>query len=289
MANPPKCLILRAVMRECTQAYYLLNGELKSSDTFNSKLLNEGISVYEVIRLMDKQLLFLEDHLKRLFSSLKLAGMTIAINADEIKASLQILLSKNLVTEGNIKLVLNESIEGIQNFLVYFVRHRYPSETDYLKGVKVISYPFERDDPNKKIWRPDFRKKVAQTLERESSYEALLVDGEGFIREASKANVFVVSGNTVLTPPDKMILPGITRSYIMKILKTLDIPVIYQKIDLNKLSDYNSMFLSGTSIKILPVSQINNIKIPFKSGILEQISEHFDSVINEYLSINNHI
>jgi branched-chain amino acid aminotransferase len=276
-------------MKECIQAYYLQNGELKSSDTFDNKVINEGISVYEVVRLMDKELLFLEDHIQRLFSSLRLAGMNISINADEIMASLQILLSKNLVIEGNIKLVLNESSEGTQSFLVYFVRHRYPSETDYLKGVKVISYPFERSDPNKKIWRPGFRKKVAQTLERESSYEALLVDSEGFIREASKANVFVVSGNTVLTPPDKMVLPGITRSYIMKILKTLDIPVIYQKIDLNKLPDYNSMFLSGTSIKILPVSQINNIKIPFSSRILEQIIEHYDSIINEYLSMKNHI
>ena len=178
-------------MKECIQQYYLVNGEVNTCDSFDIQLINKGISVYEVVRLMNTRLLFLEDHLQRLFSSMKLAGLETTLNENDIKSSLRMLLTRNTVDEGNVKVVLNERGDGSRYFLVYFVKHHYPSESDCQNGVKVITYPFERNDPNKKIWRPEFRKQVAAALERESAFEALLTDADGFVREASKANVFV--------------------------------------------------------------------------------------------------
>ena len=268
-------------MMECIQPYYLHNGEVITCELFDIQLINEGISVYEVVRLMDSKLLFLEDHLRRMFSSLAMAGLH-PIEEENIKADLHKLVAMNPVREGNIKIVLNERKDGSRHFLVYFVKHRYPSESDYLNGVKVITYPFEREDPNKKIWRPEFRKRVAEALEKSLAYEALLTDTEGFVLEASKANVFAISQGTLLTPPDAMILPGITRYCIMKICKDLGVPVVYQKIDLNDL--YDAIFLSGTSTKVLPVSQINEISISSESKIMKQISDQYDHMIQEYLA-----
>lgn len=273
-------------MKECIQPYYLHNGEVLACDSFDIQLINEGISVYEVVRLMDTKLLFLEDHLKRLFSSIELAGLH-PIPEEIIRSNLRKLLSVNPVKVGNIKIVLNEKSDGSRHFLVYFVKHRYPSESDYKNGVRVITYPFEREDPNKKIWRPEFRQRVAEALEKASAYEALLTDSEGFVREASKANVFAISRGILLTPPDVMVLPGITRSCIMKICRNLGIPVVYQKLDLNKVQEFDSIFLSGTSTKVLPVSQINKLTIPTGSDIMNQISEQYNLVIQEYLSLVN--
>ena len=274
------------MMKECIQPYYLHNGEVLACDLFDVQIINEGISVYEVVRLIDGKLLFLEDHLKRLFSSVKMAGLQ-PLPQEPIRTNLQKLLAMNPAREGNIKIVLNEKNDGSRHFLVYFVKHRYPTESDYKNGVRVITYPFEREDPNKKIWRPEFRKKVAEALEKTSAYEALLTDKQGFIREASRANVFAISSSSLLTPPDAMILPGITRSYIMNISKDMGIPVIFQKLDLNNLKEYDSIFLSGTSTKVLPVSRINEMPIPTDSDLMKQISEQYNYVIQEYLTLVN--
>lgn len=271
-------------MKECIQPYYLHNGKVLSCDLFNARLINEGISVYEVVRLMESKLLFLEDHLKRLFSSVELAGLH-PVPEENIISNLQTLLSRNPVKAGNIKIVLNEKSNGSRHFLVYFVKHRYPSESDYINGVKVITYPFEREDPNKKIWRPDFRKSVAETLEKASAYEALLTDQQGFIREGSKSNVFAISRGSLFTPPDEMILPGITRSCIINISGNLGIPVAYQKLDLNDLHEYDSIFLSGTSTKVLPVARINELPVPTDSDFTKQISEQYNVLIQEYLTL----
>ncbi len=276
-----------AFMKECVQPYYLQDGEVRTCDSFDIRLINEGISVYEVVRLMDTKLLFLEDHLDRLHKSLLLAGLD-PLKEKDIWTDLQLLLAINDVREGNVKIVLNEKSDGTRHFLIYFVGHRYPSESDFRNGVKVITYPFERKDPNKKIWRPGFRMQVAESLEKAAAFEALLTDSDGFIREASKANVFAVSRGTILTPPDNMILPGITRSRVLKICKKLGMPVVYNKLDLKDIGVFDAMFLSGTSTKVLPISQIDGFPVVSDNPILKQISEQYDLTIQEYLNLVNH-
>jgi branched-chain amino acid aminotransferase len=179
---------------------------------------------------------------------------------------------------------MNVSTRGVRQFLAYFVNHRYPSEDDYKNGVKVITFPFERLDPNKKIWRPDFRRKVSDAIRKSNAFEALLLDSEGLITEASKANVFGVSKDAVITPPDGVILPGITRAYIMKICYDLRIPVIYKKLDLKELPLYEVLFLTGTSPKILPVSRVNEMKTPINSPVLKKLTEKYESIIQNYIT-----
>ena len=270
-------------MKECAQPYYLFDGEVRECPSFDENFVHKGTSLYEVVRLMEGRYLFLENHLDRLFNSLNIAGIQSWITAAGIRETLQILLEKNSISQGNVKFVMNLQEDGSRHFLAYFVYHRYPSSRDYNQGVRVITYPFERIDPNKKIWRPEFRRHVADTLYDAGAFEALLMDSGKCITEASKANVFAILDGHVITPPEAVILPGITRHYVLEICQELSLKVTREKIPFDEIPDLEGLFLTGTSLHVLPVSMVNDHHLPVNHPFMAVIMNNFQQVINKHL------
>ncbi|MFC2081325.1 aminotransferase class IV [Bacteroidota bacterium] len=270
-------------MKECIQPYYIKNGNILDCQSFDLKLINEGKSVYEVIRLSGTKLLFLRDHLDRLYKSLDLACITPWIDGKDISGQLEELINKNNAREGNLKIVMNSRPGSGNHFLAYFVAHRYPSEKDYKNGVKVILFPFERKDPNTKVWRPEFRAKVAEELQKCQAFEALLLDSEECLPEASKANIFAVKGNNIITAPEEFILPGITRKYVLEICKEMGISVHKRKISLNEIPDLDGLFLTGTSLHVLPVNSVNNIRLSTDNRIMKKLMKKFENILFNHL------
>jgi branched-chain amino acid aminotransferase len=270
-------------MKECVQPYYLQDGEILECGSFSLDLINKGKSIYEVARLWGKGILFLDDHIERLYHSIKLSGYDPLYRKEEIKGYLARLLRENPATEGNVKFVMNYLSMVDCHFIAYFVEHRYPSGRDYRDGVKVIFFPFERDDPNKKIWRPGFRKEVMQSILQNNAFEALLIDRQGSIPEASKSNIFAIQGETIITPPDELILPGITRKYVLRISAEMGIPVILRRIITDELEEMDGLFLTGTSIHVLPVSHVNGNSYPSDNPILQTIIKEFDNIIKSQI------
>jgi branched-chain amino acid aminotransferase len=271
-------------MKECARPYYILNGTVRECPPLDEDLVHKGISLYEVIRLMDGKFLFLEDHLARLFNSLELAGLQPWISTGGIREGLLVLSEKNRTLQGNVKIVMNLQEDGSRHFLAYFIQHRYPSPRDYKHGVKVITYPYERTDPNKKIWRPEFRRLVADKLRNEGAYEALLTDPGSCITEASKANVFAIRRGRIVTPPDGVILPGITRHYVLQICSESSLEVTMEKIPLGTIPNLEGLFLTGTSLHVLPVSWVNDMPIQVRHPVMLEIMNKFQLLIKEHLN-----
>jgi branched-chain amino acid aminotransferase len=270
-------------MKECAQPYYLLDGEVRACLSLDENLIHKGTSLYEVVRLVEGRYLFLEDHLERLFHTLDISGIDSWVSASEIRDSLKILLEKNSISKGNVKIVMNVQENGSKHFLVYFVFHRYPSSRDYNQGVKVITYPYERIDPNKKIWRPEFRRHVAEKLHDSGAFEALLLNSDKNITEASKANVFAIQGSFIITPPVDVVLPGITRHYVLEICDKLSLQIIRKKIPFEEIPSFEGLFLTGTSLYVLPVSSVNDYPVPVNHPVLDEIMKKFQLVIKKHL------
>jgi D-alanine transaminase len=81
----------------------------------------------------------------------------------------------------------------------------------------------------------------------------------GNVTEATHSNLLAVKSGTVYTHPDcNLILPGITKSAVLKICMDLSIPVIEQPIKYADIYNYDEWFITGTGSEVVPVVEINN-------------------------------
>ena len=72
-------------------------------------------------------------------------------------------------------------------------------------------------------------------------------------------------------------LRGITRDKIFKIAKSLGIEVEEKEIKASEISDLDSLFISGTSVAILPISQVDDIKFDVNNEILIKIMKKHEN------------
>lgn len=274
-------------MQECIHSKFILDGEIVDCRQFRSLLIDQGISIYEVVRVIHGKILFARDHLLRLEQSVRLAGQETWYSLDTLQVMISHLPALNGIPEGNIKIVFNYMPDGRNKFLAYFVTHFYPDTEQYKKGIDLHSYHFTRTDPHKKIWRPKHRTAVQEYISKNLLYEVLLIDDHDRITEASKANIFFITGDTVTTPPIELVLPGITRKYILEICRDNGIPVREEIIQRNRLDSFEAAFITGTSPKVLPVSHIDKYRFNPDHPVLRLLMEKFDNFIDEVLHSRN--
>ena len=88
--------------------------------------------------------------------------------------------------------------------------------------------------------------------------EALLLTADGHLAEASSANLFVVRGQEIATPPlADDVLPGITRAAVMQIAADAGHSVAERKIDRTELYLADEVFLTGTGVQVAPVASVD--------------------------------
>ncbi|MEL4897701.1 branched-chain amino acid transaminase [Crocosphaera sp. Alani8] len=135
---------------------------------------------------------------------------------------------------------------------------------------------------------------LAKTEAVESGFdEAILMNSQGKVCEATGMNVFIVRNGNLITPGfEQDILEGITRDSVLTLAKKLGIPTIERPIDKSELLIADEVFLCGTAAKIAPVKQIETFKFPENRPITEQlkeklsrITENRDSDYKEWISI----
>ncbi len=102
--------------------------------------------------------------------------------------------------------------------------------------------------------------------------EALLMNSQGKVCEASGMNLFIVRNNELITPSvDQDILEGITRLSVIEIARDLGINVIERPIDKTELFIADEVFLTGTAAKITPIKKIESTLINSKGDIMDKI------------------
>jgi branched-chain amino acid aminotransferase len=252
-------------MNECYGKKFFINGDLQPSWHFDNSMVYEGDSVYEVIRMVKGNPVFFEDHMERLATSLKLQRKEPLADVASLRKSILSLTRSDRKKEANLKIVFNYNNE-VNSYLVYFIEPIYPSEDQYKRGVKGILFYGERKNPESKVINHKLRSSIYHKLILEGGYEALLVTAENLITEGSRSNIFFVKGDTLVTAPDNVILNGITRKYILEICRDNKITVELDCVKVKDISEYDAVFMTGTSPMVLPFYCIDdnyfNVKLP---------------------------
>ncbi|MBN1891705.1 MAG: aminotransferase class IV [Clostridiales bacterium] len=277
--------------------YCICNGEKVLFSSEKGKFLMNPVdqtTYYESIRFRDGIMLFFEDHMLRLYRSVQ-AKESFEFDSEVLYEQAMRLIRDLCVEEqeGNLRIVLTSD-----HSVVHLSDATYPERSMFEKGVVTATLKWVRIEPQVKVFRGDYKQAVAERMGKETTYgipyEVLLCDSDGKITEGSRSNFFVLHEDTVYSPPESMILIGITRKYVMKALEIAGLKYKEQTISLKELvalqdSDSCSpsdvaVFLTSSPFDILPIRSIDDVCFYSAANQrLKRLSEAYMQIVHHYI------
>jgi branched-chain amino acid aminotransferase len=244
-----------------------------------SHALNYGTAVFGGLRGYwnpDEAQLFVFrplDHFRRLIQSASLMRMALPHSAEALTTILIDLLRADNYRENiYIRPLVYKSLEGIgvrlhdvpDAFTMFAVPFgRYVANEE---GAHVCFSAWRRVDDNAIPARGKVAGSYANSALIKSDAilagydEALVLNEDGHVSEASAANVFVVRDGVAITPPiTSNVLEGITRRTIIQLLREdLGVDVVERDIDRTEVYLADEVFLCGTGVQIASVTRVEH-------------------------------
>jgi branched-chain amino acid aminotransferase len=128
----------------------------------------------------------------------------------------------------------------------------------------------------------------AGTLERvhaEGFDDALLLNEQGHLAECTSANVFLVRGREILTPPlSSGCLPGITREALLDIIPAAGYTLLEQDLVPGDLDSADEVFISSTTREVAGVGSIQpDWKYPASGKVTTELARAFQTYVKSHL------
>lgn len=171
---------------------------------------------------------------------------------------------------GNIRVEVNPFLKN--EFSVKRVLGVYPDSQMYEKGVSLSIFRGVRKNPNIKEAKAELRIRIDDFLRENSSYEAVIVH-DGKVFEGSRSNLFFIKGNSIITAKANDVLMGITRQKVIEMAIDMNLPLIERDINLEELDSFDSAFITGTSINILPINCIGDATYDTDNEVLKKMMD----------------
>jgi branched-chain amino acid aminotransferase len=232
----------------------------------------EGIRAYETKR--GPAIFRLTDHISRLFKSAKIFMIDIPYSPealidackDTVRASgLPSCYVRPLVYMGYGEMGLNPLLAPINVSIVVWPWGAYLGDEGLKHGVRAKISSWRRHDPN---IIPPMAKGTGQYVNSQLAKmeavkggydEAIMLNPQGYVAEATGENIFVVADGAILTPPMSAgALTGITRDSVIRIATDLGIPVREADLQRSDLYISDEVFVTGTAAEITPVREIDD-------------------------------
>lgn len=215
-----------------------------------------GYGLFETIKCEQGIPIFFEDHYKRLTRSAKEIGMPFPVDIIEVKEWIKDVLKANDLTNARLKIIISKRSNDKFNVLIL------PSNLERTAGsYSLLGWKLSRDSGS-----VSFRHKTTSRADSHVAFksaleggfdEALYINEKGELTECTRANIFLVLEDKLITPVlESGILPGVTRSKVMEIAKGSQVQVeekIVHRLYLNKSAD---VFITNSIIGIMPVARL---------------------------------
>ncbi len=238
-----------------------------------------GDVVFDVARTFNGKSFRMEDHIQRLYRSLKFVRIDPGLSAKEMLDISEEVVQRNdhlraevgdftitqFVTRGPGS---SSRSAGPPAVCVKVAPIGFGRFADLFKdgahGVitRTRSYPVESLDPKVKNYsRMNFNLADLEAADVDPEAWPILTDAEGSLTEGTGYNVFLVTDGVIRTPGDRNILQGVSRGMVFDLARQLNIPLVEEDLQPYDLYTADEAFFSGTSPCILPVSKVDQREI----------------------------
>jgi branched-chain amino acid aminotransferase len=239
--------------------------------------LHYGLGVFEGIRAYHchdgRTAIFrLKEHIQRLFDSAHVMQLDIPFNAGRLEAACIEILHQNRQKEAYLRplafigdgvMGLNPANNPIRVTIISWLWGAYLGDEGLTKGIRLKTSAFTRHHVRIMMTKTKtvgnyVNSILAKREALQAGYdEAILLDPEGYVSEASGENIFMVRNGILRTPPLTSILPGITRDAVLTLARDLGVTVQESKFPLDDLYLADEAFLSGTAAEVTPVREVD--------------------------------
>ncbi len=240
--------------------------------------LHYGLGVFEGIRCYrtadGRSAVFrLSDHVRRLFDSAHINLLEIPFSPSEIEAAILETLRRNRLEEGYVRPIvfigdgemgLNPAANPIRVGVIAWAWGKYLGEDSMENGIRAKVSSFSRHHVNAKMTKGktcgDYVNSILAKREAllDGYDEAIMLDTQGLVAEASGENLFVVRAGELHTPPLATVLDGITRATVIEIARDKGIAVRETPMARDELYIADELFLTGTAAEVTPVREVDH-------------------------------
>jgi branched-chain amino acid aminotransferase len=280
-----------------------INGELihrndaKISVFDSGYLIGDGI--WEAVRLHNGVLVFIDQHLDRLYAAAKAIGLDLKLNKQQLIDEVKRMLKANdMFTDVHVRIMFTRGIKKTPSQdprytitgpnLVIIAEYKKASEEVKRNGITLFTSTIRRGSPDYLDPRLNCHSKLhevqalIQALEAGAD-EALMLDQHGFIATCNSTNFFIVRNGAVWTSTSKYCMNGITRANVIAICKQHQIEIQEKDFSLFDVYSADEAFTTGTFGGLTPVIKIDGRIIgETKPGpVTEKLSSLYKSLIEQ--------
>jgi len=278
---------------------FYVNGSFRNKNKANISVQDRGFNfsdgVYELIAFNKRKIILFERHLERLKSSLISLGIKQPFtNYQTLRIIIDKLINLNNLDNGYIYIqitrgsskrnhIFSDNLK--QNVVLFLIPERNIEKMK--KGVEVRTSKdmrWGRCDIKSISLLPNILSK--QEAHLNGLYETWQIKDK-LVTEGTTSNAFIVDkDDNIRTHPKSFnILGGVTREVVITLAKNCRYKVIEKPFSMDDILKCKEAFLTSTTVKILPVTKIDDYEINNKK--IGKITHNLMNKINDYLKEND--
>ena len=251
-----------------------VDGELLAADEAKISVFDSAFNfadgVFEGLRVYGGAVFRLDEHVRRLYDSAKALSLDIGRSEEEFKEEILGWLRANEISgDFHFRPIVTRGLRQPPRLDPRFctsgsttVIVGAPATDTPIAGIRVVVSSVRRpgaDVFDSKIKSINYGPNLLAKIEanRQGVDEAVMLDGAGYLAEASVANIFLVKDGVLLTPWPKACLAGITRGEVIKLARAADLEVIERDLTTGELVSADEAFLCGTAAEVKPIVEVN--------------------------------
>ena len=218
----------------------------------------------------------LDDHVRRFFDSGKILGFPLPEAFGQIKNAILAVIKANGLKEcyirplafvGSGEMGLYAPDNPIHVAIAAWSWGAYLGDEGIKNGIRAKVSSYTRHHVNvmmtkSKVSGNYVNSVLAKTEVKKAGYdEAIMLDAEGYVAEASGENIFIVRDGRVKTTPLTSILPGITRDSVLTVARDKAYEIQEERFTRDELYTADEVFFTGTAAELTPVREVDNRKV----------------------------
>ena len=253
-----------------------MNGEYVAEEDAKVSVFDHGVlygdGIFEGIRAYNGRVFKLAEHVDRLFNGAHAIMLEPPVDKEGMKEVVLGTLRENKLRDAYIRLVITRGKGDLgldpyncpnpTLFCIAAGIKMYPDEL-YQNGLEVVTVPTRRNSPeacNPQMKSLNYLNSIMAKLEAKLSgvEEAIMMNNEGYVAEATGDNIFIIHKGKLITPPAFLgILEGITRNSVIELAHEKNIPVAEQLFTRYDIYSADECFLTGSAAEIIPVTKVD--------------------------------